>query len=210
MDTLQTQNTKPPEKPKDEWLEDVRQNFKEFREFKNYEGLLSECLRLSRIEKRDEHQEAQWQTINKKLTYSFILDNGALIATIPTDDEQKRGLWTIRQRLIDEYDCKTAAELILADEMATAYWRQMKCEAYVGRLLEKGLNQLRINALKEYRQQIEQAHRQIDVSLTMLKNLKQPQLKVNVKTDNAYFAQNQQVINEKPADKSPVETIKPK
>jgi hypothetical protein len=207
MDTLQTQNTKPPEKPKDEWLEDVRQNFKEFREFKNYEGLLSECLRLSRIEKRDEHQEAQWQTINKKLTYSFILDNGALIATIPTDDEQKRGLWTIRQRLIDEYDCKTAAELILADEMATAYWRQMKCEAYVGRLLEKGLNQLRINALKEYRQQIEQAHRQIDVSLTMLK---QPQLKVNVKTDNAYFAQNQQVINEKPADKSPVETIKPK
>jgi hypothetical protein len=71
-------------------------------------------------------------------------------------------------------------------------------------------NPSKVSILKEARNLIEQAHRQIDVSLTMLKNLKQPQIKVNVKTDNAYFAQNQQVINEKPQDDPPVETIKPK
>jgi hypothetical protein len=104
---------------------------------------------------------------------------------------------------------------MLVDQIIAAYWRQMKYELYAFRLPTNGnggwtFDQLKVNVLKEVRKQIEQAQRQIEVCITQLKNLKQPPLKVNVKTDSAYFAQNQQIINEKPQDEPPIETIKPK
>ena len=138
-----------------------------------------------------------------------------LYSNNPKKDERRYGLLAIRQRLIKENDCKSAMELILVDQLAAAYWRLMRYEFYAFRLPSNdndgwSFDQLKVNVVKESRRQIEQAHRQIDVCLTMLKNFKQPQLKVNVKTDNAYFAQNQQVVNEKPAEVPRVETIKPK
>jgi len=173
--------------------------------------LLKKCLSLEKAGNKAKELEGAMV----QLTYSLMLDSGALLSIIPGKVEMQVGVLNIRQRLIEEYDCKTAAELILVDEIVAAYWRQMKYERYASKLPESEnggylFDQLTINALKECGRQIEQARRQIEVSLTMLKNLKQPQLKVNVKTENAYIAQNQQVINEKLADEPPVETIKPK
>lgn len=164
---------------------------------------------------RSRSQPKELQEALYSLTYSFMLDGGALLSSIPNKDDIKYGILNIRQRLIEEHDCKTAVELILVDELAAAYLRLMKYEKYVNILPENKdggytFNQLTINALKEARGQIEQAHRQITMALTQLKDIKQPALKVNVKAESAYFAQNQQVINEKPQNETPMETIKPK
>ncbi len=219
MDTLQTQNTKPVEKPKDDGIEKLKQDIKDLSLAENLalnpDGLLRELSQLIKTENKDEKHQKRLNEVFQRLTYNFMLENGVLLATIPRGREQGQGLLAIRRRLIAEHNCTTAAELILVDEIVAAYGRLMKYEAYACKVPEKenggwSITQLSVNFLKEIRNLIEQAHRQIDVSLSMLKNLKQPQLKVNVKTENAYFAQNQQVINEKPADEPSVETIKPK
>lgn len=176
---------------------------------------LKQSLLLLKTKNRTDKQQKELNELLDPMIYAFMLDNGTLLTSIPREQEKQYGLFAIRNRLIAEHNCQSAAELILVDEIAAAYWRLMQYESYASRTPEKenggwSVTQLSVNFLKESRKQIEQAHRQIDVSLSMLKNLKQPQLKVNVKTENAYFAQNQQVINEKPADEPPVETIKPK
>ncbi len=177
---------------------------------------VAEYITLKNNPKKSKQQEKQEENLQRKIAYMTALDNGTLLDIISGKDEEQHALLALRQRLVQENDCKSAMELILVDQLAAAYWRLMKGEFYLNRLPAKedsdgwSFDQLKVNVLKEVRNSIEQAHRQIEVSLTMLKNLKQPQLKINVKTDNAYFAQNQQVINEKPTNELPMETIKPK
>lgn len=174
-----------------------------------------EYLTLKKNPNKSKQQEKQQADLQLKVAYMTALDNGTFLDMIPVKAEEQYGLLSLRQRLVKENDCKSAMELILVDQLAAAYWRLMKYELYANRLPAKeddrwSFDQLKVNVLKEVRNNIEQAHRQINMSLTMLKDLKQPQLRVNVKTDNAYFAQNQQVVNEKPKDEPMVETIKPK
>lgn len=175
---------------------------------------LKQLVETRKNPKPTKNQIEERDKLNEFLTYSFMLDNGTLLSSIPDKPQKQYGLLSIREKLIIEHNCKTASELILVDQIAAAYWRLMKYEAYASRLPEKdegySFDQLKVNVLKEARQQIEQAHRQITMSLTLLKDLKQPQLRVNVKTNSAYFAQNQQVVNEKPKEEEQVETIKPK
>lgn len=176
---------------------------------------IKEFLTLKDIPNRTEKQEKALIDIQTKMAYITALDYGTLLQIITSKDQEQHSLIAIRERLIKENNCTTAIELMLTDQIAAAYWRLMKYEFYACRLPSKeddgwSFDQLKVNVLKEVRQQIEQAHRQINMALTQLKDLKQPPLKVNVKADSAYFAQNQQVINEKPKDEPPIETIKPK
>ena len=41
--------------------------------------------------------------------------------------------------------------------------------------------------------ELDRAHRQYITTLTLLQQIKQPSIKVNVKTKNAYIAENQQI-----------------
>ena len=149
---------------------------------------------------RDGKHPKELQEAITSLTFTFMLDGGALLSSIPNNDDSKYGILNIRKRLIEENDCKTAAELMLVDQIASAYWRLMKYERFANQVPGKddgwSFDQLKVNILKEVRKQIEQAQRQITMNLTLLKDLKQPPLKVNLRTESAYFAQNQQVINE--------------
>jgi len=62
-------------------------------------------------------------------------------------------------------------------------------------------NQLRVNILKEFNKGIESANRQLNADIILLQELKQPALKVNVKTNTAFVSQNQQ-FNINPPNKN--------
>ncbi len=99
---------------------------------------------------------------------------------------------------------------MLADRITTAYWRGMRYEMYLNRLIEPEpnkfqFNEFKIKALKEIHKGIELSNRQFETGLTLLKNLKQPRLNVRVTADNAYVAQNQQVINTDEVNQAPKE-----
>ena len=201
-------------KPIKEEIESIKNQFKNLSLESRFDKCIKDYLVLRDTPNRSKKQEKEFGEIQNKMAYMAALDFGTLLQMIPKKEEQVYGIYDIRQRLIKENNCKSAMELILVDQIAAAYWRLMRYELYAYRLPSTenegwSFDQLKVNILKETRKQIEQAQRQIDLCMVQLMNLKQPQLKVHVKTDNAYFAQNQQVINEKPKEVPPVETIKP-
>lgn len=125
------------------------------------------------------------------------LKNGIWVGNI-SYSRYFKSLTTMRSNLVKEYDCKTSLELMLVDRIVANYWRAMKYDTIFNRLIEKedggySFDQLKVNIIKEFNKGIELANRQLNTNIILLKELKQPQLNIRVKTDNAYLAQNQQV-----------------
>lgn len=106
----------------------------------------------------------------------------------------------MKKEFVEENECKSSIELMLADKIVANYWRVMKYEQVFNHFIENdegkmSFNQLTVNIFKEINRGLEIAHRQLDNNVILFKELKQPNFKLTVKTDNAYFAENQQVIN---------------
>lgn len=142
--------------------------------------------------------------IAEKLIRMHGLENGFWVSNISVG-KYRSALTKMRQKIIEEYDCKSSIELMLADKIVTSFWRIMKCEEIYNRIFqnEEGVfayTQLTINMLKEINRGLEITHHQHNNNIILLKELKQPNLKVTVKTDNAYFAENQQINNNKGND----------
>lgn len=126
------------------------------------------------------------------------LENGLWLSKVSNKQDGRLGITKLRQNFIREHDCKKPTELMLADQVVRSYWRIMDYESRIQIFLtrERGLSQLDLNYLRELHKGIELAHRELSVSLTLLIQLKQPQVNIKVSTENAFFAQNQQVNQE--------------
>lgn len=153
--------------------------------------------------------------ISEELGMMYSAENGYLLSHIGYR-KQASTLSRIRKKIIDENDCKNTTELIIVDLIVASYWRIIKYETTYNRIIENedgqfSFNQLTINTLKEVNKGLEIAHRQYSNNVILLKELKQPNLKVTVKTGNAYFAENQQINNNNGNDdlKDNKEIIKP-
>ena len=162
--------------------------------------LLSEFNKLEKLKKRSKEQDDRKQKLAVELAMLHGLENGILLYGVTNDTNSSQGLAKIRQDFINEYQCKTPSELMLVDRITAAYWRGMRYEMYLNWLIEKepgkfSFDDLKIRILKELHKGVDLANRQFETGLTLLKNLKQPRLNVKVTADNAYVAQNQQVIN---------------
>lgn len=161
---------------------------------------LREFDELDKMKTLTKEQEKKKNELTIELALLNGLDNGIILQNIVSDTKFSNALVKIRKGLLEEHQCKTPSELMLADRITTAYWRGMRYEMYLNRLIEPEpdkflFNEFKIKALKEIHKGIELSNRQFEAGLTMLKNLKQPKLNVRVTADNAYVAQNQQVIN---------------
>jgi len=100
----------------------------------------------------------------------------------------------LKRDLEKEFDCKTISERAVADMAAMSYARKM---AFSNKLAS---NQTYLGSDQEgYRnflsREIDRSHRQFLSSLEILRCQKQPTLKVNVKTNNAFIGENQQFNN---------------
>jgi len=176
------------------------------------EELLEEYVKLRKVKNKTQKQESRGRELIEEIVVFHGLDNGVLLQSITNDKKFQQGLAIIRGNLIDEYQCTTPSELILVDKIITGYWRTMRYEMYINRLIEKEPNsfsfdQLKVNILKEFHKGIEFANRQSIAALITLRQIKSPPLNINVKTKTAFVAQNQQLnVNSPNKD----ENIEPK
>jgi len=96
--------------------------------------------------------------------------------------------------LIAEYQCDTPSEKALAENIAGAYGRILelcrRTHAAVNVDLISNENNCYYNMLSR---ELDHAQRQFLSSLLVLKQLKSPNLEVNIKAKTAFIAQNQQV-----------------
>ena len=162
------------------------------------------------METLTKEQKDKWKELNIGLALLHGLDNGIMLQNIVNDDKYSFGLVKMRQDIIVEHQCKTASELMLADKITAAYWQGIRYTMYINHLIEAEsdkfqFSECKIKVLKELHKGIELSNRQFETGLTMLKNIKQPRLNVKVTADNAYIAQNQQVINTDEVNQIPKE-----
>lgn len=95
-----------------------------------------------------------------------------------------------------EYDCKTAIEKMLAEQITMAHIKVVAHSAvyqdWLGIVGKQGTG-IEAHELEALSRQIDRAQRQFLSSLTALRQLKQPQMEVKIVARNAFVAQNQQV-----------------
>ena len=171
---------------------------------------LRELDGLNKLKRRTKEQDSRRDKLVLDLSILHGLDNGLILQNIAGDRRFSETLTRIRNGLVEEHQCKSTSEIMLVDKIVTAYWKGMRYEMYLKSLIEPEQEKMRFNefnikALKEIHKGIELSNRQFEMGLTMLKNLKQPKINVRVTADNAYVAQNQQVINTDEINPAPKE-----
>jgi hypothetical protein len=93
----------------------------------------------------------------------------------------------VTRQLIEEFDCKTSSEIMLA-ELAAIHYTHFITHSNDVHVHRQG---------PSFQKQANQASRQYMAAIGLLKQMKTPQISVNVSTDAAFFANNQQ-INTRP------------
>jgi len=102
----------------------------------------------------------------------------------------------LRKSLQQEFDCKNPSEIALVDQVVNSHIRKIT----YSKLLEshnepKWLSHEKVALLNFYSREIDRAHRQFISAIETLRFIKQPSIKVNVKTNNAFIGENQQFNN---------------
>jgi len=193
-------------------IEMLRNVFAESIDFSDSDFNIEELIDLRDKKKLTAKEEERKDEIQLEISKAYGLKNGLWAANLSYGKYHKF-LSTTRSSLVKEYDCKTPIELMLADRIVANYWRSMRLDIILNRLIEKDdggytFNDSKMNVIRELSKGLESANRQLNTSILLLKELKQPSL--NVKVKNAIIGQNQQFnVNRQDAQQED-EIIKPK
>jgi hypothetical protein len=123
----------------------------------------------------------------------IALDTHYLIAEV-VGERYRPFVITFVKQLIEEYQCKTPSEKALAQNVAVSYVRSIE-------LSNRATSMARADSTSQEKngyygalsKELDRAQRQFTSSLLVLKQMKSPNLEVNIKAKNAFIAQNQQV-----------------
>ena len=101
----------------------------------------------------------------------------------------------LARRLTEELDCKNASERGLVGLMVSAYGRMLDFQRKLNHAVLncKNLSHEKNGFFMLLSREIDRAHRQYIAALGMLQSIKQPPIKISLKTDTAFIAQNQQL-----------------
>lgn len=100
------------------------------------------------------------------------------------------------QSLEKEYEVQTPSEKALVQATVLAYCQMQECSRlFLSRLSPEYLSHEKAHYLSITSKGIDIAYRRFIQGIQMLKQIKMPPLKVNIKTGNAFLAQNQQINN---------------
>ncbi len=103
----------------------------------------------------------------------------------------------LRKQLISEHQTQTASELMIIDLAINAYFRSLQASRIYSSLMQNKdgtvtYDQIKVNLLKELGKQIETANKNFISAITLLKEMKQPQINIKVSSKQAFVGQNQQ------------------
>lgn len=97
----------------------------------------------------------------------------------------------------DEYGCKSPSDITLCQIVANAYVRVMRLSklmfGYMG--IPQEITDLKNQYYNNISKELDRAERQYYTGLNTLKSLGRPKFQVNIKTNNAFIAQNQLLNN---------------
>ncbi len=107
----------------------------------------------------------------------------------------------LTRRLKKEHDCQSTSEVMLAETIALSHTRALELSSKFA--VFKDIEYLSAEKNGYYgliAKEIDRAHRRMMHSLSLLKQMKQPLVEVNIKSKNTFLAQNQQFNAEKPPE----------
>jgi hypothetical protein len=142
------------------------------------------------------NDDSKQEEIMKKLTeLSFAFSSETGYTLMKAVVEEQRGLaLQMKRDLQNEFDCKTPSEKALIDLMVNSYIKKLHYsnrmvhnQQYVGHQYDSYRNYLS--------KEIDRSYRQFISALETLKFIKQPSMKVNIKTNNAFVGEKQQFNN---------------
>ena len=147
--------------------------------------------------------EDELQEISQSAIDYGLENNTSIIDAI---DQRYVGLCiNLRKKLIREYDIKCASEKALADIIVTSYGRNLSYSKRLQSCCSQGhTTPLLNNFMGIMSKEIDRANRIFLSALETLKHLKQPEMKVNVKTKHAFIAEKQQFNQSKPDEKETI------
>jgi hypothetical protein len=137
--------------------------------------------------------------LGRKLIDSLSLATNAL-PNLATNESYRPFLNEFIYELQKEYKVKTASEKSIVQMASLSFVQFLKYSNLfnVNAPVEWGDNSPFLSVLSK---EADRAHRRFVSCLQLLKNIKEPPLKVNVKAQNAFVAQNQQ-INSQPENEN--------
>ncbi len=128
-----------------------------------------------------------------KISRALSLESGhALVESV--ESKYNGFALEMRKELEKEFDCKTASEKALVNQSVNAHLRGLTFSRYLV-ANQKSINSDLNNYFRFLSKEIDRTHRQFISAIETLKFIKQPSLKVNVKTNTAFFADKQQFNN---------------
>lgn len=126
-----------------------------------------------------------------KAIYSHGLDTLAML-TDSVMERNRASTMDFYRQLTEEYDCQTPSEKALAQVAANAYMRVMEAShTFVSAKNLTELGPIRNGYYGMMSKELDRANRHFISALTLLKQMKAPPLKINIKTNNAFIAKNQ-------------------
>lgn len=160
--------------------------------------LLSDIAKLwNEYEASDGKNEELVNKLNTKLDHAatlYVLENHYALAETINKDKIRTLFIEMTNQLIEEYDCKTTSERMLAQTAGWSYSRMIEYGGRLNNLLEiEFLSSEKNGFYSLLSREVDRSTRQYITALTTLKHLKQPPVRVSFKAKNAFVAQNQQI-----------------
>jgi hypothetical protein len=182
-------------------LEEIKRDFSSPSAY-NPENVLAKDLYQLRHDKElpKEQRDKKIDDAMQKLGTYYGLENGIWAANLDRE-RYYQSLTRMRQRIVNDYNCKTSIEFMLADSIVASYWRIMRNESRISILMEEAdgkwsLGESKINIIEELNKGIYLANRRLTTNISLLKEIKQPPIKINLKSNTAFIGQNQQFNTE--------------
>ncbi|MGW8185008.1 MAG: hypothetical protein ACWGHO_02760 [Candidatus Moraniibacteriota bacterium] len=140
--------------------------------------------------------EKDKEEMNEHLTtisFAYGVETGHIVSSCTNESFQKMA-FQMKKELEKEFDCKSYSEKALVDLAVNGYVRAMRYswkmegnQTYIGQKYDGYRNYLS--------HEIDRAQRHYISAIETLKFMKQPSLRVNIKTNNAFVGENQQFNN---------------
>ena len=158
----------------------------------------------------EEKKKANKEANEMKMKILFALEVETHFALMETFNDSYRGLAReFTNQIIKEHNCTTHTEKALAEVIANAFIRTIDNSRRLNNDLGEPGTSITENKTKYLSMlsiQNDRANRQFLNALSMLKQMKTPSIAMNIRTENAFVAQNQQINT----NESKNENIEPK
>jgi hypothetical protein len=152
---------------------------------------------IPKISGKDEKERTKGYDMLGKYSLAVFraLENETHACLVEAVSKQHQSLAKeLSKQIIKDYDCKTSAEKLLAEDVAHSYIKILNSSQILNAQLNSGSTGPILNVfISVLSKQADRAHRQFITSLMTLKQIKSPAIEMNIKAHTAFVSDKQQI-----------------